>query len=77
MKFELFNAKGEVVVSADVQVVDKWWIDHGPVTYKGDTSLLVWSKTPASGEILASVFNKAARKHGLFYKCDTPQILPD
>jgi hypothetical protein len=77
MKFELFNAQDEVVVSADVQGVGKWWLDDGPVIYKGDTSLLEWYKTPASGEIVASVFHTAARKHSLRYKCDTPQILPD
>lgn len=77
MKFELFNAKDEPVVSADVQGVGKWWLDDGPVIYKGDTSLLEWHKTPASGEIVASVFHTAARKHGLRYNCDTPQILPD
>ena len=74
MKFELFNAQDEVMVSADIQGVGNRWLHDGPVTYKGDTSLLKWCKTPAPGEILASVFETAAHKHGLRYECDTVQF---
>lgn len=77
MKFELFNAKNEVMVSADIQGVGKSWLHPGAVTYAGDTGLLDWFNTPASGDMVGFYFRAAARKHGLRYECDTMQILPD
>lgn len=76
MKFELFNDQDEVVLSAEIQEVGKSWIHFGPVLYKGNTSLLDWCKTPASGQIVESVLKTAAHKHGLRYECDTFHIRP-
>jgi len=76
MKFELFNRQDELVLSVEIHGVGKSWIHPGPVTSTGDTSLLEWFNTPAYGDMMETFFNRAARKHGLRYECDTFHIRP-